>query len=51
MAQDFSPTAHFLIRMRIYHPGIAVSSGIYLLLVTLFVRRRMIDPRKPFPWR
>jgi heme A synthase len=45
MAQDFSPTAHFLIRMRIYHPGIAVSAGIYLLLVTLFVRRRMDSPR------
>jgi heme A synthase len=45
MAQDFSPTAHFLIRMRIYHPGIAISTGIYLFLATLWVRRRVSEPR------
>ncbi len=43
--EDFSPTAHYLIRMRIYHPGIAISVGIYLLLVTLWVRRNMLEPR------
>lgn len=37
--QDFSPTAHYLVRMRIYHPAIAVSVGIYLVLVTSWVRR------------
>ncbi len=31
--QDFSPTAHFLIRLRVFHPLIALSTGIYLLLV------------------
>ncbi len=31
--QDFSPTAHFLIRLRVFHPLIALSTGVYLLLV------------------
>ncbi len=38
---DFSPTAHFLIRLRIFHPLIAISTGVYLLLVaglTSFLR-------------
>lgn len=43
--QDFSPTAHYLVRMRVYHPLIAVSVGIYLFLVTALVRRRHTDPR------
>lgn len=42
--QDFSPTAHYLIRMRVYHPGIAVSIGIYLILATLWIRRSMRAP-------
>jgi heme A synthase len=32
LRQDFSPTAHFLIRLRILHPSIAVLVGIYLIL-------------------
>jgi heme A synthase len=44
LAQDFSPTAHFLIRMRIYHPGIAVSAGIFIVLVTFWVRQRLKVP-------
>lgn len=43
--QDFSPTAHFLIRMRVFHPGIAAASGIYLFLTTLWVRRQLSEPR------
>ncbi len=31
--QDFSPTAHFLVRLRVFHPLIAISTGLYLLLV------------------
>lgn len=42
--QDFSPTAHYLLRMRIYHPGIAVSIGTYLILVTLWIRRSLSAP-------
>jgi heme A synthase len=32
IAQDFLPTAHFLVRLRIYHPLIAIVTGIYLAL-------------------
>lgn len=32
--QDFSPTAHFLIRLRIWHPVIAVISGLLVILAT-----------------
>jgi heme A synthase len=34
VAQDFSPTAHFLIRLRLLHPSIAVIVGAYLILFT-----------------
>jgi len=30
--QDFSSTAHFLVRLRIYHPTIALIVGVYLLI-------------------
>ena len=36
--QDFSPTAHFLIRLRILHPVIAVSVGVYLLAAVFWLR-------------
>lgn len=48
LMQDFSPTAHILLRLRILHPAIAIGTGVYLVLVagvcavvrpTLFVRR------------
>jgi len=42
--EDFSPTAHYLIRMRIYHPGIAASVGVYLFLATGYVRRKISAP-------
>lgn len=32
--QDFSPTAHFLIRLRIYHPLLAGLVGLYLLFLS-----------------
>ena len=31
--QDFSPTAHFLVRLRVWHPLIAVIVGFYLMFV------------------
>jgi heme A synthase len=31
--QDFSPAAHFLIRLRFWHPLIAISAGFYLIFV------------------
>ncbi|MBX7135957.1 MAG: heme o synthase [Fimbriimonadaceae bacterium] len=48
LQQDVSPTAHFLIRLRLLHPMIAVSVGVYLVFVaglvaflrpTIYVRR------------
>jgi protoheme IX farnesyltransferase len=33
LQQKFSPTAHFLLGLRIYHPIIALSAGFYLTLV------------------
>lgn len=32
--QDFSPQAHFLIRLRIWHPLIAITVGFYLIFVS-----------------
>jgi len=32
--QDFSPTAHFVVRLRIWHPVIAIITGAYLFLVS-----------------
>lgn len=43
--QDFALTAHFLIRMRIYHPAIAISVGVYLALVTVRIRRKVDGSR------
>jgi heme A synthase len=36
LRQDFSPTAHFMIRLRLLHPLIAVSVALYLILVASF---------------
>ncbi len=33
MAQDFSPTAHFLIRLRVIHPVIAILTGAYVVIL------------------
>ncbi|HEV2146920.1 MAG TPA: COX15/CtaA family protein [Longimicrobiaceae bacterium] len=37
--QDFSPTAHFLLRLRIFHPAIALAVGAYLVLAARLVAR------------
>lgn len=33
LQQDFSPTAHFIIRLRVLHPSIAVGVGLYITFV------------------
>jgi heme A synthase len=38
MLQDFSPTANFLIRLRIIHPILAVTIGLYVLGLALWLR-------------
>ncbi len=34
-AQDFAPTAHFLIRLRVWHPVLAVISATYIIALAL----------------
>jgi len=43
MRQDWSPTAHFLIRLRVLHPVLAVTTAVYLIFMSTFLRSR--DPR------
>lgn len=38
-AQDFDPSAHFLVRLRIWHPIAAIITGIYLLLIGQIISR------------
>lgn len=44
--QDFSPTAHFLLRLRIWHPIISIMVGFYLMflsgLTAMFSQDKMI---------
>jgi heme A synthase len=44
--QDLSPTAHFLIRLRVLHPVIAVTVGIYLLVSVIWLRRQSITTQQ-----
>jgi heme A synthase len=37
VSQDFSQTANFLIRLRIYHPIIAVTVGVYLIIIAVWM--------------
>ena len=37
LRQDFSPTAHLLVRLRLLHPVIAVSVASYLILVAIWL--------------
>ncbi len=39
--QDFSPTAHILIRLRLFHPAIAALVGVYLVMVVWLVYQRV----------
>lgn len=42
--RDFSPTAHFLIRLRVFHPTIAVIVGTYLLILAGLIRIQVHQP-------
>ncbi len=44
MSQDFSPTAHFLIRLRFWHPVAAVVVGFYLVFISLLLALLREDP-------
>jgi heme A synthase len=45
MAQDFSPTAHFLIRLRVWHPVVAVLIGVYVGFLSLIIYLFRATPR------
>lgn len=45
IAQDFSPTAHFLIRLRMWHPVLAIATAAVILVVANVLRQRSADPR------
>jgi heme A synthase len=38
-AQDLDPTAHFLVRLRFWHPLLAVVTGVYLLVISQIINR------------
>jgi len=40
LAQDVSPTAHFLVRLRMWHPFIAVAMALYAVVLAQILRRR-----------
>jgi heme A synthase len=49
--QDISPTAHFLIRLRVWHPVIAIVTGFYVVFLVLIVAG--FKPERPvrvFAW-
>jgi heme A synthase len=43
MAADLSPTAHFLVRLRVIHPLIAALGGVFLLVLTGFLASTRSD--------
>lgn len=45
MQQDFSPTAHLFIRLRVFHPVIGAFAGLYLLGLVSFVHQRIASTR------
>jgi heme A synthase len=44
LEQDLSPTAHLLIRLRLFHPGIAIAAGLLCLFLALRVLREHLTP-------
>jgi heme A synthase len=45
LQQDFSSTSHFIIRLRVWHPLIAISVGLYLIFVSLLLAMFRPSPR------
>lgn len=48
MLQDLSPTAHVFVRLRLWHPVIAILTAVYLALFAPFLLRRAQIPRTRF---
>jgi heme a synthase len=45
LQQDLSPTAHYLIRLRFWHPVIAIVTSVYLLGLGWYVQRQFASER------
>lgn len=43
IAKDFSPTSHTLLRLRPFHPIIAVAAGVFFVFWTGWLKRKMAD--------
>ncbi len=41
LRQDFSTTTHFLIRLRIFHPTIAIAVSLYLIIILRWITSRV----------
>jgi heme A synthase len=51
LEQDLSATAHLLIRLRIFHPGIAVAAGLVTLWIALKILKLHVSPAADrFAW-
>ncbi len=44
LEQDLSPTAHLLIRLRLFHPGIAIAAGVFTLYLALKLLKSRLGP-------
>jgi heme A synthase len=42
--QKFSPTAHFLVRLRLWHPLIAIAAGAYTIVIIGVINTRQPNP-------
>ena len=47
LREDFSPTANFLIRLRIWHPVLAVAVSVFLLVVGNWLKEQDRELRRP----
>jgi len=50
IAQDFSPTSHILLRLRLFHPIIAVVSSVYLILLAGWLKGKMPESSSVLLW-
>lgn len=48
ISQDFLPTAHFLVRLRVYHPILAIITSIYLVLAGSAIAAARPGPQTRF---
>lgn len=44
LRQDLDPGAHFAVRLRLYHPLLAIGTGLYIILVAAQLRQRYAAP-------